>query len=460
MKIAVLNGSSKGNQSVTLQYVRYIEKKFPQHQYSVINVSERIGKIEKEEQSFREVIDAVRYSDAVIWAYPIFYLLIPAPLKRFIELIGERHAEDAFLGKYTTVLTTSIHILDTTSHNYMNGICDDLDMKYTGYYSAAMDDLLEEKERDRIFIFADNFFHMIENAMPVTKNYAAVKTEIQSYVPGVAQVKVDPGDKRIVVITDGTEKQPNVTRMVDYFTRSFSKAVEVINLHDIDIKGGCIECLQCAYDNTCVYNGKDGYIDFFNKAVRSADVLVFAGTIRDRYLSSTWKYFFDRSFFNTHIPYLKGKQLGFIISGPLGQLPNLRQIMEAYAEIQEGNPVGFVTDEYGTSGEIDELLLGLAKQVVRLAGQDYTAPRTYLGIGIVKIIRDEMWSKLRFPFQADHKYFIHNGRYDFPHKDHKNRIKSGIMMALSRIPPIREDIYKKKIKAEMIKPLEKIVDKA
>ena len=45
-----------------------------------------------------------------------------------------------------------------------------------------------------------------------------------------------------------------------------------------------------------------GYIEFYNAKVRQADILVFAGAIRDRYLSSTWKTFFDRSFFNTHTP--------------------------------------------------------------------------------------------------------------------------------------------------------------
>ena len=32
MKIIVLNGSPKGDISVTMQYVRFIQKKFPQHE--------------------------------------------------------------------------------------------------------------------------------------------------------------------------------------------------------------------------------------------------------------------------------------------------------------------------------------------------------------------------------------------------------------------------------------------
>jgi len=81
--------------------------------------------------------------------------------------------------------------------------------------------------------------------------------------------------------------------------------------------------------------------------IKAADILVWAGEIRDRYLSAKWKTFFDRSFFNGHAPSLAGKQFGFIISGPLSQIPNLRQILEAYVEMQQANPAGFVTDESG-----------------------------------------------------------------------------------------------------------------
>ena len=47
MNITVLNGSPKGNTSVTLQYVHFIQKKFPQHELKVHNISERIKSIER-----------------------------------------------------------------------------------------------------------------------------------------------------------------------------------------------------------------------------------------------------------------------------------------------------------------------------------------------------------------------------------------------------------------------------
>src|SRR4030043_33838 len=129
MQIAVLSGSPKGELSVTLQYVRLIQKKFPQHELKVINVSHDIQKIEKDEKLFGKIIDDIINADGVLWAFPLYFLLVPSQYKRFIELIRERAAQSAFKGKYTAVLSTSIHFYDHTANNYMRAICDDLDMR-------------------------------------------------------------------------------------------------------------------------------------------------------------------------------------------------------------------------------------------------------------------------------------------------------------------------------------------
>ena len=87
MKLVVFNGSPKGNLSATLQYVRFIEKKFPQHEVKIFHVAERINAIEKEETKFQEIIEAVKASDGVLWAFPLYYYLVCSQYKRFIELL-------------------------------------------------------------------------------------------------------------------------------------------------------------------------------------------------------------------------------------------------------------------------------------------------------------------------------------------------------------------------------------
>lgn len=53
------------------------------------------------------------------------------------------------------------------------------------------------------------------------------------------------------------------------------------------------------------------------------------------------------SFFNNHVPVMTRKQLGFIISGPLSQIPNLKQALEGFFEVQQAGIVDFLTDENG-----------------------------------------------------------------------------------------------------------------
>ena len=52
MKIVVLNGSPKGEVSVTLQYVRYIQQQFPQHELRISHISQRIKQIEHTDGAF------------------------------------------------------------------------------------------------------------------------------------------------------------------------------------------------------------------------------------------------------------------------------------------------------------------------------------------------------------------------------------------------------------------------
>jgi len=165
-------------------------------------------------------------------------------------------------------------------------------------------------------------------------------------------------------------------------------------------KGGCLGCLQCGYDYQCSYGNQDEYVQFYKDQVKNADILILAGTIQDRYLSSRWKMFFDRSFFHTHTPSLIGKQVGFILSGPLRQISNLRQILEAYTEYQQANLVDIITDEEEDSKILDARLQHLAERGILLAEKNYIKPQTFLSVGGMKIFRDDVWGKLRFPFSG------------------------------------------------------------
>lgn len=455
MNVVVLSGSPKGDLSVTLQSVNFIAKKFPDHVFHTYHIGEQIQKIARDDGAFQQIMDDVRSSDAVIWAFPVYGFLIPAQYKRFIELIFEKGAEKNFAGKYTVTLSTSLRFFDHTAHNYLQGICDDLDMKFWGSLSADMQDLLREEERDRLLLFAEEFFRAVEQEMPVVKTYKPLVPGRFIYKPRFAKRKVDNGGRRIVVLTDLTDANSNLARMIERFRDAFTGGVEIVNLHDIDIKGGCLGCIQCGFDNICVYEGKDGFTDFYENRYASADMVVLAPVLKDRAYSWRWKLLFDRGFYRGHTPTLKGKQLLYIISGPLGQLPNLRQIFTAASEIGRANLVNIVTDESGDSAAIDALLQSSAERMIWFDERKYVRPPSFLYEGGHKVFRDLVWNT-RSLFQADYRYYRKNKMFDFPQKNKRAKEFNAFMAALLKDPAMKEEV-RKSMKKEQVRPYRKIV---
>ena len=135
----------------------------------------------------------------------------------------------------------------------------------------------------------------------------------------------------------------------------------------------------------------------------------------------------------------------------------LREILEAWSEGQQADSVGFVTDECEDSAELDSLVQRLAEQLMQFAAEGYRKPVTYLSVGGRKIFRDEIWADLRFVFQADHRFYRRHGVYDFPQKRYKMRAVVAVMMLLTRIPGFRKE-FGRRMKAEMVKPYQKVVE--
>ena len=440
MKITVLNGSPKGELSITLQYVHFLQKNFPQHELKVFHVSQRIKKLEKDEKALQEIIDAVRSSDGVLWAFGVFVLAAPSQYMRFIELISQRGVDDAFKNKYAAVLSTSIHFFDHAAHNYMRAVCEDLNMRFADALSLDIVDLMDKRRRQDLTTFTENFFEAIEKKFATARLFKPLTFNDYVYQPSFSESKIDTKGRNIVVLTDAYDSKSNLGKMIDRFKRSFATEVEVIDLNDIDIRGGCLGCMRCGYDHKCVQ--KDGFVDFYNNRVRTADIIVFAGEVRGRYLSSKWKEFYDRAYFWNHTPSLVGKQLGYMISGPLSQTPNLIQILEASSTMrQDANHADIITDECENSAELDAQLQSFGERLVVYAEKGYVRPQNFLAVGGHKVFRDDFWGRLRMVWQADHRYYKKHGKYDFPQKDLKLWVFNPVMMSLSKIPKFRKKFY-------------------
>lgn len=445
MQIVVLNGSPKGRKSVTMQYIRALEIWHPEHSFIRLDVARSVHRLERDPQAFEAVLAQVREADLVLWAFPLYYMLVCSQYKRFIELIFERGAQDAFRGRYAAALSTSIHFYDHLAHAYVRAVCDDLGMRFIGEFSAAMQDLLSADGKGKLRAFAADVLQAVAEQRPTTRRHAPLAAPSPAYAPGPRAADPAATHKRVMIVTDAEDGSSPIALMSARLAEGFAPAAEVVRLADVGIKGPCLGCLKCALDNVCHYEGKDGYIDFVRERMAQADILVFACTIRDRHISSTWRRWFDRSFFTTHTPLLRHKQFAVLIDGPLGQMPEVAQFFQTWTQMQESHLVDCVATDMGDAAVLDGLLDGLAHRLAGHSETGFIPPRTFLGVGAMKVLRDEIWGNLRWVFQADHRAYRRLGYYDFPHHDLGVRALNAALWLATKIPAVRRQVREKMV---------------
>jgi multimeric flavodoxin WrbA len=325
-------------------------------------------------------------------------------------------------------------------------------MKYVGGLSPEMEDLTDAKKRQNILDFADYYFQSIITKRPVFKAFSPLLETSSEYHPEKLAAVSKSQSKKVVLLTDIQEQPSNLGRMIEAFKTIAPFDVDVLNLNDVEIKGGCLGCLHCGYDNVCAY--KDEVKSFIQDQLKPADAVILAGEMQDRYLSSRWKLFFDRSFVFGHTPVLHQKQIGVLISGPLRQNSNLRQILEGYVQLQESNLVGIVTDE-DSSEEITQNLKTLADKTSWALEHHIITNENYLSFG-VNLLFQQFVPRARGIFHADHLYYKKHGLYQ-KHKKSQNLVFNTILGIGNHFAGFRRE-FNKKIKAGMIAGLQKIVN--
>jgi multimeric flavodoxin WrbA len=460
MKICVLNGSPKHeDSSLSMHYIKYLAKRFSQADFDIINIGCRINQIEKEDNVFDEICQKIKSADAIIWGFPLYYLLVASQYKRWIELIFEKNCESVFHGKPAASIATSIHFCDNFALNYIRSVSEDLEMNYFDSYSAHMDDFNHDTERERLSIFMNNFIQFIQSGKPNPRRSLPVDYSIPQFHLEKESEHLLNTSKNILILSDESEKDHNLKEMTSYLHSLFANKVQRVHLDDFQMSGGCLGCIKCGYDFTCVYDQKDLYRKIFEEKVQTADIIIFAGSIHDRYLSSKWKKFFDRSFFHNHSSLISGKQVGMLISGPLRQLSSLQELFMTYFEANGAHLVGIVSDDRDHRETVKTHIQHLADKLVRCSEQDYLAPTTFLGLSGKKIFRDEIHSKLRFPFIADYKHYKQSGRFDFPQKDKKIILINNVLKCLTIFPKIRKELFNKGMDIGLYQPFRKLIAK-
>lgn len=425
MKILVLNGSPKGKYSITLQTIKFLELKNPDHQFEVLNVGQQIKKFEKDFSSAKE---ALENADLLIFSYPVYTFIAPCQLHRFIELMKENKVN--VKGKFATQLSTSKHFYDVTAHHYIEDNCYDLGLKYIRGLSADMDDLLTDKGQKEALDFFNYTLWSVENDYYETFSKEMPKpNNIPATVPECTEEKT--GD--VVIVTDCEEDNTQLKSMIDRFRAVLPLKTRIVNIREYEFSGGCLGCFNCAVSGKCIY--KDGFDEYLRNNIQTAQAIVYAFTIKDHSMGARFKMYDDRQFCNGHRTVTMGMPFGYLVSGDYSKEMNLQTIIEGRAQVGGNFLAGVATDETNTNAEIDKM----ANNLVYALENKYVPPQNFLGIGGMKIFRDLIW-QMQGMMRADHKFYKAHGQYDFPQK------KKGRMIAMYFVGAM---LANEKIKSKM-----------
>ena len=443
MKILVINGSPKGEYSITLQTVRYLEQQFPQVSFQVLHVGQQIKALE---QDFSSAADAVKQSDFLLFSYPVYTFLAPSQLHRFLELL--KNSGLSLEGKFAAQLSTSKHFYDVTAHRYVQDMCQELGLKYVGGLSADMDDLLTDKGQQQARDFLEFLQWSVErdSYLPFPEPQPVFVPVRATAQPPVTDGK--PGD--IVIVTDITPEETNLQAMIDRFRAKCSRGTRVVNIREYPLQGGCLGCFRCAVSGKCIYT--DGFDAFLRKEIQTAQATVYAFSIKDHSMGPRFKMYDDRQFCNGHRTVTMGAPVGYLISGPLSREHNLQTVIEARASVGGNFLAGVATDEQDPDRQTDLL----AQRLDYALEHRYQPPQTFWGVGGMKVFRDLIWI-MQGMMRADHKFYKAHGQYDFPQKQWPTMLKMYAVGALLANPKVLAKMGNK-MNEGMLMPYKKILD--
>ena len=448
MNILVLNGSPKGEYSITLQTVRFLELLHPEHHFEVLHVGQRIKALERD---FTPARTALEKADLLLFSYPVYTFIAPYQLHRFIELM--KASGISLAGRFATQLTTSKHFYDVTAHRYIRDNCQDMGMKYINGLSADMEDLTTEKGQNEAKDFfrhvcwsiGQDYYEPLPEPAPKAAHIPVQTMQGSCETPATAKA----GD--VVIVTDCRPEDSQLQSMIDRFRAVLPLKTRVINIREYPFIGGCLGCFNCAVDGKCIY--RDGFDSFLRGEIQTAQAIVYAFTISDHSMGAAFKLYDDRQFCNGHRTVVMGMPMGYLVSGDYSREFNLQMIIEGRAQVGSNFLAGVATDEKDPNGEIDRM----ARTLHYALEHTYQPPQNFYGIGGMKIFRDLIWT-MQGMMRADHKFYKAHGQYDFPQKHRGTMLKMYLVGSLLANPKLKSKLGNK-MNEGMIAPYKKVLDK-
>lgn len=441
LKICVLNGSPKGNNSVTLQTVLFLEKKFSNCTFEILNISQKIKYYEKK---FDELEESISSSDVLLFAYPVYTFLAPSQLHKFISLLKERNLD--LTTKFATQITTSKHFYDISAHNYIEDNCHDLGLKVIKGLSADMDDLTKSSGQNDAVLFMNYVCDCVENDRYELSNkiVSNVKTYERSFKSVVKKDKY-----KTLILTDVTDEETGVLNMIEDFKAIYPYETQTINIREYPFTGGCLGCFKCSINGHCMY--KDGFEDFLRNQIQTADSIIYAFSIKDHSMGHIFKCYDDRQFCNGHRFMTVGMPIGYLVHGNIDLETNLKFVIESRAEVGHNFLSGIAVDNVSLKLMVSKLLYSLDNK--------YYLPQNFYGVGGRKIFRDLIFV-MRGLMKEDHKFYKKTGVYDDLPQRSKGKM---VFISLFGLVLTNKKLKKKmenKMNEYILMPYKKVIEKA
>lgn len=424
MNILVLNGSPKGDYSITLHTVLYLQACYPEDTFEILHVGQKIRSFEKD---FSEAATAIERADVLLFSYPVYTFIAPYQMHRFIELMKEHKVNVA--GKIATQITTSKHFYDITAHRYIQDNVQEMGMSFIRGLSADMEDLPTKKGQEEAKKYWEHFQWCVEHQIYepcYLKSTPAVHKSVEIPVPAAEKNT----SHNVVIVANQKENDKQLADMIARFQAKLSVKSRIVNIQEYPFKGGCIGCFNCATDGVCIY--KDGFDTFLRNEIQTASAIIYAFSIEDHSMGSRFKMYDDRQFCNGHRTVTMGMPVGYLISGNYSEEQNLQMILEGRAQVGGNILTGIATDEFAPNETIDQLVASLEYALEH----KNTQPQNFYGVGGMKIFRDLIY-QMQGMMKADYKFFKAHGQFDFPQKKKGTILGMYLVGALLSSPKLK-----------------------
>ena len=466
MKITVLQGSPKLSQySVTMQYIYYLREKFKEIIFNGILESIefeffKILSCTRSEKKYKSMIQSLRNTNAILWAFPVYTFSIPSHMIRFFEIIEERGDTAVFQNIHTTSITTSIKVFDHAAHNYVRYIADRWGMQYQAGFTAVMHDLTDKHIRVQFEKMFKLFLFNVKSDLkglepPIPQKLISGLFKYQKsyqFIPSTSPESLKTQSYKALIIRE-TSIDENINQMINIVIKSLHVKPKILSLDELHFSP-CMGCVNCVVDGKCIID--DSFREEILRPLLNADIIIFGLKIKELGFNTIFKQFLDRLIVMGHGPFLIWKPaIGFLISGSLSVFPYLKEGIEAYFQQKGVKGIVFATDQPQNNDIITKNLHSLVVRLEQLNTTSTILPKNYLGESSDMLLEDFVlnWKGV---LPEDLKFYK---KYNLFRKKNKfNTMKQAIL-----IPMLKTEVMKKMVKKNAMKiivqPLQNLISK-